>query len=649
MITRVGCMVGLILITAGAAGADNTLVPFVIPARLPAASQLNAKWIEAPAGRNGRVQVRDGHFFTGDRQIRFLGVNVVYEGCFPAQDEADALAIKLSRLGVNLVRFHFLDAIAPKGLISADRPTTQEIDKERLARLDYFIAKLKENGVYCDLNLYCGHAFTTEDGVADPQNLPTHGKYVTLFDKRLIELQKDFAGKLLSHRNPHTGSTYAQEPAVALIEITNENSFFYGWSQQALDNLPQPYVKQLDDDFAAYLNRKRLPARQRPKWKEKSEYAAIYMQFLAESEQRYFREMYGFLKRDLSVASPITGTMAFGPAGAAMMAEMDYVDNHAYWQHPIYSSGSWTGSWTVHNTPMVAQVERNALLNLEAMRVDVKPYTVSEYNHAFPSLWDAEGVPLAAAFAARHDWDGLMYFSFNSRLDTEHSYIRDFFQINGHPVKAAQLLAASAMLVRGDVPPIKKAPRQRVGVERSASAQASRMWWDIRGIMSDLGLPMPTVDSNDPVFQWQGDNKTGMATINTAASKSAVGFFDGKPVKLDGVTFSISSDFAAVMATSLDDNPIAKSTKILITACGRSENTGMKWNEAKNSTTNWGSGPASTECISGAVELPGDVVVFALDSGGAPAKRVVSRLKGGRTVFDIGPDYSTVWYIAIRK
>lgn len=298
---------------------------------------------------------------------------------------------------------------------------------------------------------------------------------------------------------------------------------------------------------------------------------------------------------------------------------------------------------------MVPQVERNTLLNLEAMRIDGKPYTVSEYNHAFPSLWDAEAVPLSAAFAARYDWDGLMYFSFNSRPETEHSNIRDFFQLNGHPVKTAQLLAASAMLVRGDIPPADSRPRQAVDIDRSTSVQATRMWWDVRGMMAELGLPMPTLDNDNQVFHWRGDGKTGLAIANTAASKSAVGFFGGEPVCLGGVAFSISSEFAAVMATALDDKPIDKAKKILITACGRSENTGMKWNQAKNFTTNWGTAPALTECVEGTVELPGEMVVFALDSGGAPAKRVLSRLKDGRTSFDIGPNYSTVWYLAIRK
>lgn len=649
MLQRVVLLSGILLAAACAALADAPLAPFVIPGRLPSSTQLRADWLDAPAGKYGPVIVRNGHFYVGEKQIRFLGVNVVYEGCFPDKADAQDVAVKLSRLGVNLVRFHFLDGISPKGLIASDKPTTQDLDPERLARLDYFVAKLKERGVYCDLNLFCGHPFAAGDGVKNADNLPAHGKYVTLFDERLIELQKDFAQKLLTHRNPYTNLTYAKDPAVAMIEITNENSFFYGWSQQRLDALPQPYSDQLDKEFAAYLTDNALQTGKRPKWKENSPITGRFMQFLATMERRYFLDMYNFLKRDIGAISQITGTMAFGPAGAGIMSEMDFVDCHAYWQHPSYSDGSWKGSWTVQNSPMVARPDRNPLINLEAVRVNGKPYTVSEYNHSFPSLWDAEGIPLAAAFAARHDWDALILFSYNSRPEIEHRYIRDFFQLNGHPVKTAQLLAASAMIVRGDVRPKKIAPRQTINMQRSAEAQGDKMWWDIRGMMADIGVSMPSIDDDDPVFRWVGDGRTGLAVVNSAASKSAIGFFGNEPMRIGGLSMNISSDFAAVMVTALDAKPIERSARILITACGRSENTAMKWNEKHDSLVSWGGAPALTETISGVIELPGDLVIFALDSGGTPAKRVISESAGDYTRFEIGPDYSTVWYLAIRR
>ena len=52
-------------------------------------------------------------------------------------------------------------------------------------------------------------------------------KGASIFDPRMIELQKDYATKLLTHRNPYTGLRYVDDPAIAVVETTNENSIFY--------------------------------------------------------------------------------------------------------------------------------------------------------------------------------------------------------------------------------------------------------------------------------------------------------------------------------------------------------------------------------------------------------------------------------------
>ena len=50
------------------------------------------------------------------------------------------------------------------------------------------------------------------------------GKSRDRVDRRLIDLQKQFARDLLTHVNPHTGVAYKDEPAIAVVEINNENS-----------------------------------------------------------------------------------------------------------------------------------------------------------------------------------------------------------------------------------------------------------------------------------------------------------------------------------------------------------------------------------------------------------------------------------------
>ena len=47
---------------------------------------------DAPAGRLGPVVARDGHFFTGEKRIRFWGVNLCFSACFPTHEQADKLA-----------------------------------------------------------------------------------------------------------------------------------------------------------------------------------------------------------------------------------------------------------------------------------------------------------------------------------------------------------------------------------------------------------------------------------------------------------------------------------------------------------------------------------------------------------------------------
>ncbi len=96
--------------------------------------------------------------------------------------------------------------------------------------LDAWTAALNRRGIYVDLNLLVGRTFKEGDGVQDRANVGW-AKALAYFDPRPIELQKEFPpGSLLAHRNPYTGHTYADEPAVAIaLELVNENSLWDAW------------------------------------------------------------------------------------------------------------------------------------------------------------------------------------------------------------------------------------------------------------------------------------------------------------------------------------------------------------------------------------------------------------------------------------
>jgi len=63
-----------------------------------------------------------------------------------------------------------------------------------------------------------------------------------------------------------------------------------------------------------------------------------FAEFLIAVERDYTQGMDRFLKDELGVKCPIVDTQASygGPGGLVREAALDYVDMHAYWQHPRY-------------------------------------------------------------------------------------------------------------------------------------------------------------------------------------------------------------------------------------------------------------------------------------------------------------------------
>lgn len=212
----------------------------------------------SPAGRNGYIVVKNGHFTeskTG-RRIRFLGVNFTFEADFPEHADADKVAAHLAKLGINIVRIHHEDWNRSPLWDKTAKGRTK-FDPAGLDRLDYLVAQLKRNGIYVDLNLHVSRTFSADDGFAASVNeIPlNYDKRIDNIDRRMIELQKQFASAYLTHVNPYTGLSYANDPAVALIEINNENSLASapadGFGYFSL--LPEPFRSEVIKDWNNFL------------------------------------------------------------------------------------------------------------------------------------------------------------------------------------------------------------------------------------------------------------------------------------------------------------------------------------------------------------------------------------------------------------
>ena len=230
------------------------MFPFQLPWDDASESATNISWLnDKPAGRDGFVHVKDGHLFAGEKRLRIFGVNTCFAANFPDKAMAPKVAARMAKFGINCVRFHHMDMLsAPGGIFAKDGRT---LDPGQLDKLDFFIAELKKNGIYADLNLHVSRTYPDRPR-AEKKGNPDYDKGVDNYCAAMIAMQKDYARDLLTHVNAYTGKRYADEPAVALVEINNENALGFQWWAGQMDDLPNPYREELESLWAAWILKK---------------------------------------------------------------------------------------------------------------------------------------------------------------------------------------------------------------------------------------------------------------------------------------------------------------------------------------------------------------------------------------------------------
>jgi len=617
------------------------LQPYVIDHRRGAGSVIDLSFLlEAPAGRAGFVRVENGHLTKpGGEPIRFWGVNLTEwtkgSTAIPTKEDAPMWADALARHGVNLVRLHFLDLPTPRGMIDGTRDDSQHFDAGQLDREDFFIAELLKRGIYVNWNLNVGRRFKDGDGVLSTKA----GKGPLLFNRRLIELQKDYARQILTHVNPYTQRAYVAEPGVAIVEIVNEDAVWIGWTADT------PYDEELTGLYHDWLVRTLSAeelARLRvaagvgasdpiPRLKGPAVRAAPAEQYYTECrfyrdlELGYFQEMRTYLKKTLGVKVPIVATADHSHSGSGYMlvadtAQLDIVDGHTYWQHP--------GDRTYRHAPMVNDPFNSTVVELSRTAMAGQPYTVSEVNNPYPNQFGSEGIPILAAYAGFLDWDAVVWYTFEPKKDAQWApYVGDPFDLSLDPVKMPQLAAGALMFLRGDI------AHAKVTVERSYTRQQV---WDSRrnpGLSRPFFTPgfppsVPLLDglrvksldgeptapvaaattgpliSDTGQLTWAGyAAQAGVVTIDSPRSQGLVGFVRQNDAGVTNLTAKVRNNFCAIVLNSLDTRPIAQAGRLLLTTGTRVENEGMQWDAARARVTEQGRSPTLIEPLTGTIIL----------------------------------------------
>ena len=109
-----------------------------------------------------------------------------------------------------------------------------------------------------DLNLLVGRRFGVGDGV-DVKIDQLDWKVahaIGFFHAPVLEAEKQYARRLLAHVNPYTKLAYAEDSAVALVEINNENGLIHTWLSGGFDDLPDVFAQDLQKQWNDWLAKK---------------------------------------------------------------------------------------------------------------------------------------------------------------------------------------------------------------------------------------------------------------------------------------------------------------------------------------------------------------------------------------------------------
>jgi len=217
-------------------------------------------WNRPIEGEADRLRAgSDGHLYRGDERVRLWGFDLASGAALTDRATAERVAARLARMGVNYVRIAQNSNLAPSGWLN---PVTRTLDPDALSRLDEVVAALRNHGIYVHLVLnhfrsaYPSGVLGAQQSV--PEGWPSDGTGVTAFYTPVIAENQALARQLLTHRNPRTGLTYAEDPAIAIVEVTNEDGLLSSWDQGALDPLitgAAPALHPLTEELQMRWNR----------------------------------------------------------------------------------------------------------------------------------------------------------------------------------------------------------------------------------------------------------------------------------------------------------------------------------------------------------------------------------------------------------
>lgn len=406
-----------------------------------------------------------------------------------------------------------------------------------------------------------------------------------------------------------------------------------------------------------------------------------FRRFLIATERDYMTRLKRHLVDRLGVKSLIVDSQAsygnlWGLHREATIG--DYIDMHAYWQHPVFPGKPWDGgNWTIGNTSMVAaEPGRSTFERLASYRLAGRPFSVSEYNHPAPNDHACELFPLLAAYAGHQDWDALYQFTYGNHAEAyTNPKINGYFSLCHHSGQLAFAPLAALAFRLGLIPPASAtavltipepylartvengylAPDTLVGDgvfsrEHQTTARFAVQFSPEDGEPSLATTPGTGTDA----VVWQRGGERPRLLVNAPAARFAVGEIGGETLHLADLELTArptDGTWACFGLVAADGKPLAESGRALLALASRVENSNMGWDEARKTVgKNWGTDPVVAQGVAAEVVLPGAARprVTALGPDGKPGAAVPVTGGPGAWRVALGPEFKTLWYAIER-
>ncbi|MFO0911104.1 MAG: hypothetical protein U0794_22650, partial [Isosphaeraceae bacterium] len=397
---------------------------------------------EARAGDGGPIGVKDGRFVhtkTG-QPIRFWAVNG------PPGRDPEGLrqeARTLAKRGINLVRVHH-SYYDNKG----------KLDPEAITLAAEVVAAMKQEGIYTHFSIY--FPLWLDPAPNTPWLSGYNGSQkpfaALMFNPEFQAHYKEWWRALLLTQHPRTGQRLIDDPAVAGLEIQNEDSFFF-WTFNP-QVIPDTELRILEARFGRWLRARHgtieaairawggqpierdRPAEGRVSFRplynvftEKTPRDKETVLFLAEVQRDFYRDMASYL-RSLGFKGVITASNwttaspeILGPIEKYTYTVTDFLDRHGYFAGKHDGENS---AWSIREGQVYA--DRSAL-RFEAetpgkprvfthpamdVKYDNKPSMISETTWNRPNRYRSEAPLFYAVYGALQGSDGIVHFALDS-------------------------------------------------------------------------------------------------------------------------------------------------------------------------------------------------------------------------------------------